>query len=238
MTDALLTLRQEKLTLHKKALKSKTSEDHAIYIAHRNLYNSQLRLGKQLYYSENLNKNVKNSKRTWELLKEAANLTKNTNKIEKIDKDGTILTDPTEIATEFNDFFTGIGQKISRSVKPTIVKPEHYMPNLPDVADLDLGSTSQGHICDIIKSLQPKNSCDVDGLSTKLLKKLSIELSLPLAHIFGLSLDTGTFPARLKTSRTVPVFKAGRSDLCDNYRPIALLSTLSKILEKIVKSSL
>jgi hypothetical protein len=40
--------------------------------------------------------------------------------------------------------------------------------------------------------------------------------------------------ARLKCSRTVPIFKAGRADLCDNYRPISLLSTLYKILEKMV----
>ncbi len=40
--------------------------------------------------------------------------------------------------------------------------------------------------------------------------------------------------SKLKTSRTVPIFKAGSPLLCDNYRPISLLSTLSKLLEKIV----
>jgi hypothetical protein len=38
----------------------------------------------------------------------------------------------------------------------------------------------------------------------------------------------------LKTSHMVPVFKAGSPLLCDNYRPTSLLSTLSKLLEKIV----
>jgi hypothetical protein len=112
------------------------------------------------------------------------------------------------------------------------------MPDLPDLINLDLGGTSQVHICDIIKSLKSKNSCDIDGISTKLLKNLAIELSWPLAHIFGLSLSTGTFPARLKSSRTVPIFKTGNHELCDNYRPIALLSTLSKVLEKIVSVQL
>jgi len=51
-------------------------------------------------------------------------------------------------------------------------------------------------------------------------------------------MQTGTFPNKLKKSRTVPVFKAGATTSCDNYRPIALLSTLSKILEKIVCNSL
>ena len=60
----------------------------------------------------------------------------------------------------------------------------------------------------------------------------------PWRHVFNLSLSNGIFPARLKTSRTIPVFKAGRADLCDNYRPIALLSSLSKVLEKMVSVQL
>jgi hypothetical protein len=108
------------------------------------------------------------------------------------------------------------------------------MPLLENVQNFDLGTTSQVHICDIIKSLKTNNSCDTDGLSTKLLQKLAKEISWPLAHKFKLSLNSGIFPARLKCSRTVPIFKAGRTDLCDNYRPISLLSTLSKILEKMV----
>jgi hypothetical protein len=222
MSDELLQARKRKIELHKISIKYKTPEHTHNYITHRNLYNTLLRQHKQKYYADNLQLNIKNSKRTWQSLKEAANLTKTNSSIEKIDKNGTIITDPTEIADELFDFFTSIGVKISESIKPTVVKPEDYMPNLQDIQNLDLGSTNQTHICDIIKSLQPKNSSDIDGISTKLLKNLSTELSWPLAHIF----------------KTVPIFKAGRSDLCDNYRSISLLSTLSKVLEKIVSVQL
>ena len=66
------------------------------------------------------------------------------------------------------------------------------------------------------------------------MKHIITEICVPLAHIFNLSISTGIFPSCLKTSRTVPIFKAGSPLLCDNYRPISLLSTLSKLLEKIV----
>jgi hypothetical protein len=56
--------------------------------------------------------------------------------------------------------------------------------------------------------------------------------------LFYISLNTGIFPAGLKSSRMVPIFNAGNAELCDNFRPIALLSTLSKILEKIVSVQL
>jgi hypothetical protein len=234
MTEELLNTRLTKLNLQKIALKNKTQEDKDRYTAYRNYYNTLLRQSKQKYYSDNLNLNVKNPKRSWELLKEAANLNKSRTEIEKLYSNGRNITDKLEIANEFNDFFSSIGVKIAESVKQTTIKPEDYMPNLENLVNLDLGTVNQAHICDIIKSLQPKNSCDIDGISTKLLQKIATEVSWPLAHIFNLSLTSGIFPDRLKISRTVPIFKAGRTDLCDNYRPIALLSTMSKILEKIV----
>jgi hypothetical protein len=53
-------------------------------------------------------------------------------------------------------------------------------------------------------------------------------------HLFNLSIQTGEFPNNLKMSRTVPIFKSGDPTLCDNYRPISLLSSISKVLEKAV----
>jgi Reverse transcriptase (RNA-dependent DNA polymerase) len=57
-------------------------------------------------------------------------------------------------------------------------------------------------------------------------------------HIFNLSLKNYVFHSKLKTSRTVPIFKTGDKLLCDNYRPISLLSSISKILEKAVANRL
>ena len=86
--------------------------------------------------------------------------------------------------------------------------------------------------------MNQKKSQDIEGISIELLEYISTAISTPLSHIFNLSLSTGIFPSKLKTSRTVPIHKTGRADLCDNYRPISLLSTLSKILEKIVSIQL
>ena len=136
------------------------------------------------------------------------------------------------MANEFNNFFTEIGSKISNIIQPTITQPENYLTDLPNIRHLDLGQTGPVHFCDIFKSFEPKKSQDIDGISIELLKFISTAISTPLSHIFNLSLSTGIFPSKLKTSRTVPIFKTGCADLCDNYRPISLLSTLSKILEK------
>ena len=112
------------------------------------------------------------------------------------------------------------------------------MPILDDLIPLEFYNITSNVICDIIKSFQSKSSLDADGLSTKLLKEIKNEICVPLAHIFKLSVQQGVFPSKLRTSRTVPIFKSGDPFSTDNYRPISLLSQLSKILEKIVSIQL
>ena len=158
-------------------------------------------------------------KKTWDLLKEAINSNKSTDKIEKLKINNVLTTDPNIISNAFNDFFVNIGVEISESILPTKAKPEDFMPILDNLTELDLGTTNPTHFCDILKSLQPKCSVDSDGLSTKLLKQIATEISRPLSFIFNLSLQKGIFPSKLKKSRTVPIFKAGDANLCDNYRP-------------------
>jgi len=238
MTGGLLISRKTKLELCKQAAKNRDPISNDNYKKFRNLYNTVLRLSKKMYFDANFELHKKNPKKTWELLKEAACLNKSNDKIDEIIVNNETITDQCKIANSFNEFFSSIGTDISESILPTTKKPEDYMPNLENLDEIDLGNTSQTHFCDIVKSLQPKCSLDSDGLSTKLLKKIAQEISEPLAHIFNLSLQQGVFPLRMKKSRTVPIFKAGNPKSCDNYRPIALLSSLSKILEKMVSVSL
>ena len=49
-----------------------------------------------------------------------------------------------------------------------------------------------------------------------------------------MSLEQGIFPERMKDAEVIPLYKAKEKDLCKNYRPISLLLTISKILEKIM----
>jgi hypothetical protein len=67
-----------------------------------------------------------------------------------------------------------------------------------------------------------------------MIKLVSNEISRPLAHIFNLSLRSGVFSDKLKMCRVIPIFKTCNKLECDNYRPISLLSSVSKVLEKIV----
>jgi Notch-like protein len=81
-----------------------------------------------------------------------------------------------------------------------------------------------------------KNSSGFDEITSKILKACSSLISCPLAHICNHLLYTGNFPNRLKISIVKPLFKEGEKDSMSNYRLISLLSTFSKVLEKVTYS--
>jgi len=60
----------------------------------------------------------------------------------------------------------------------------------------------------------------------------------PLTYIFNKALSTGIFPERLKFSEAIPLFKKGDITEFSNYRSISLLTSFSKIIEKIIYKSL
>ena len=71
-----------------------------------------------------------------------------------------------------------------------------------------------------------------------MLKDAALVLTKPLTFIINLSLETGVVPSEWKVAKVIPLYKSGSQAEIDNYRPISILPTLSKILEKIVYKQL
>ena len=73
-----------------------------------------------------------------------------------------------------------------------------------------------------------------DDISNTLLKQICDSIVIPLNIIFNKSLQSGIFPDLMKRADISPLFKSKLENDTNNYRPISLLLTISKILEKIV----
>ena len=85
----------------------------------------------------------------------------------------------------------------------------------------------------IIADLKPKSSAGYDNLSSKLLKDIKGIISRPLSIIINQSLCSGIFPSKLKLAKVIPLYKKEDQRVFGNYRPISLLSSISKIYEKV-----
>ena len=76
-----------------------------------------------------------------------------------------------------------------------------------------------------------------DCIPMVVLKKCEPELSYILAELFNTSLQESCFPDCWKVSSMVPVFKnVGERSTAKNYRPVSLLSVVSKVFEKLVNN--
>ena len=72
-----------------------------------------------------------------------------------------------------------------------------------------------------------------------LLKNCEPELSYILAELFNMCLKESCFPDCWKVSSVVPVFKnVGERSTAKNYRPVSLLSVVSKVFEKLVNNKI
>ena len=77
-----------------------------------------------------------------------------------------------------------------------------------------------------------------DGIPPVILTSAACQLAAPLSVIFSASIDRGYFPPAWKTSNITPIYKGGKRGEPQNYRPIALLSSVSKVLEMLVHDCL
>ena len=89
-----------------------------------------------------------------------------------------------------------------------------------------------------ISKLQTKKATGVDGSSAKILKTCSNTMSQPISKLINYSFETRNFPSSLKQAQVIPIYK--KKDPLDkqNYRPVSIFPTISKIFERAIHDQL
>lgn len=131
----------------------------------------------------------------------------------------------------FNEFFASIGERPSKIVNPA---PKSWVVENRTTNSFFLTKVDPLEILKIINNLKNKKSCGIDEIPPTLLKQCAEELALPLCLLINQSFDDGIFPDTLKISLVKPLHKKNSKTDPNNYRPIALLPTASKIFEKVM----
>ena len=100
-------------------------------------------------------------------------------------------------------------------------------------SDMSVETISTHAVFDAMHTLPNNKACGLDFISAEHLKNASLRLA-PL-RLTDLMIH-GIVPDSMLSILLVPVLKdkAGRVSCMDNYRPIALASILSKVVERIL----
>jgi hypothetical protein len=177
-------------------------------------------------YSDLQNKN--NPKPFWKYVK---NLGLNKNKISVLKRDGKIHREINEQINAFSDYFSSVYTVPNSEVVNETISHNcnhAYVETLSVLKVTRQETYMQMLACKTDKAKGP------DNIPPVFLKKCAWELSIPLTILFNQSLESGMFPSRLKIANVVPILKKGDAEDAANYRPISLLSTISKLFETIV----
>jgi hypothetical protein len=93
--------------------------------------------------------------------------------------------------------------------------------------------TSPREFKNLINKLKGRKAPGCDGVPNILLKNISGRAAILLTYIFFFCLELCYFPKKWRHATVIPIPKPGK-DHPSNYRPISLLSFISKILERVI----
>ena len=221
--------------IHRKLLKCKNEELRLKLSTelrnYRNILNRTIRAAKKMYWQDKFDSCRNDMKLMWRNINDVLSRTKNKHNFpDHFMSNRFKITDRERIANEFNKFYCELGPTLAQNIphKPMI------MPHNNIRQSLFFEPVIESEIINIVTLLKPKSSYGFDDISPKLLKATFMPVVAPLIHVFNLSLQQGYCPEDMKKAKVIPIFKNGDKHLFCNYRPISLLPTFSKLLEKIV----
>lgn len=99
---------------------------------------------------------------------------------------------------------------------------------------LNIGLISEDMIITASKKLKNKFTIGPDDVPVNIVKSHIQLFVQPLRMLYNLMITSGTFPNIWKVSRICPILKSGKKSEIVNYRPIALISVFSKLIEIIL----
>ena len=201
-----------------------------------NKIKSRKRTLKTIYIKSEIEKAGKDNKKLWKLL----NILSNRKKQKKIIQPSDINQ---EKANSLNKFLASIGQETQNEIANELKEkdPATYniqgnnSPKISNSKSLPLFAftpESEENIGKIIDNIKSDAATGFDNIGPRIIKDIKDEIVPILTKLINLSYETNVFPQCYKTAIITPIYKKDDPEDISNYRPISVLPTISKILER------
>lgn len=202
-----------------------------------NDYKNSVMKAKQNYYSNKVNNSSNVNKVTWNIINdESRNVKQEQINNISLNKNGRLTESPIQVAKIFQDHFTNM---VTNYIIPNLNFDSHTPLLKSDVifnilTKFRTKSVSCHYVGKVLNSFENKYSTGFDDVPMPIIKYAKEYLIEPLTHLINSSFISGIFPTKLKISKIKPLFKNGDPHDVTNYRPLSLLSSFSKIFERIM----
>ena len=230
-----------KKKLFKQYENSRNQKSWEKYRIQRNLVTKLKKKSTNTYFQERCLGGSK-SENFWKTIKPYLSK-KNVNSNTKIilSENNKLITNQKEISKVFNDFFINVADSIGQGISfdstthPSIYKIKE---NNTDEKSFNFSMIDEGQISKHIDKLHVKKATGVDKISSKIIKLGKPALQSPLTDLINLTIQTSTFPENLKRAQLAPLHKKNDPMEKSNFRPVSVLTTISKIYEKVLSEQL
>ena len=223
-----------KNTLYHKYINDPTIANKITYQKMNKFTEKHIDIAKNKYYTKYFNEYKDNSRKQWQMINSLLNRKKSRIKINKlIDENGQEITNDNDIADKFNEYFSNIASNLKSGIEKDA--SNNYGAFLKNAVSnsIYVRPVQPQEVNDIIGKLKNKTTLDTKISAIKLASN-DLKFNQALSKIITSSLNEGIFPDELKLARVVPIHKEGSKTDVSNYRPISLLTSFSKIYEKIM----
>ena len=150
------------------------------------------------------------------------------------------MTDESVLADTFNDYFVNIASKLKEPItQPDFTKLREFVNStIPEKVKFELPDIDENFVFSFLSKLDISKSTGLDGIGPRLLKLSSGVITTSITFIVKKCLETSNFPLSWKRAKVTPLYKNGIRDEINNYSPISVLPTLSKLIEKFIQKHL
>jgi predicted Holliday junction resolvase-like endonuclease len=207
------------------------------YVKIRNFTNKKIKDQRSHFYQGEIVRSQGNIKETWQVINDIIGRKKKVSVDECIKRYLGKTSSLDEIVESFVESFVNGVQQILHVCDIQTLQYQASNHNQQSQS-MFMQPAKVQEIKSMIESLDETKPPGLDGIRIKDIKKVAEQLSPILTHLINVSITTGVFPAKLKTAIVRPIYKKGDHLNYSNYRPIALLPSIDKLMERHVAKKL